>query len=55
MTIQPNIGTMQRVAYVLLGAGMIAAALLVPRFGRTEALLVGVAGGLAVLSGATGF
>lgn len=54
MTIQPNIGTKQRVTYVLLGVGMIAAALLV-HLGQTKALLLGVAGGLTVLSGATGF
>ncbi len=54
MILRPNIGSGQRLAYLLVGAGLVAAALLAP-LSSSKAIMVGALGALAILSGATGF
>lgn len=55
MIIVPNMKPAQRIAYVILGASAVVAALFAPQLRGAEALIIGVAGAATVVSGGVGF
>ncbi|MBI2956006.1 MAG: DUF2892 domain-containing protein [Acidobacteria bacterium] len=55
MSLVPNIGPLTRVAYVVIGLGLILAAWMGPFSGRTLPLIVGALGVVSIVEGAIGF
>ena len=55
MKLIPNIGPKTRIAYVVIGAGLVALSLLAPFLDRGQSVMVGVVGAATIVSGAVGF